>query len=427
MIHTNILIKLDNCCKTLLEIVLDTFLHYIIFSTNYFLQKLSDEQKNGVEENNIIIEQELIYKFLIGLIPKIDKNETKRIDTIFYKNDFLNFLAEKEDKDKKKHKKETSYQNIREYPKYKNIYDYLLKEDKFYLSFSIFFIIKILGYNSLLKDLNHELEQINIEKEPFLKSKNILKLLTETIQIIYEELEILSKNKQYCKSKKKISSELEIYDEVRKEIEKGFKHIKKKNFSNVETIIMNYLSKNNDLSTVIFNTINSGKCCGKNYEKKAENNSGHRKTFIQKLFSDKKINAHLNEKIKDVKSSKSLLKDLDFENVKIEDIPQIKINQIKEKDKNTSKDGESEISSSITEESGSKAEDETSSSGTSEKNNSKKIDIYLTPQPLKPNISLKTNEEKDIKEIYYINFLEKPDIYYLRNVKKELFFLGIND
>ena len=420
LIHTNILIKLENCCKTLLEIVLDTFLHYAVFSTNYFLQKLNDEQKNGVEDNSIIIEQELIYKFLIGLIPKIDKNETKRINTVFYKNDFLNFLAETEEKDKKKHKLEPSYQNIREFPKYKNIYNYLLKEDKFYLSFSIFFIIKIIGYNTLLNNLNLELEQINIEKEQFLKSKNILKLLTETVLIIYEELEILSKNKQYTKSKKKNSSELEIYDEVRKEIEKCFKHTKKKNFSNVETIIMNYLSKNKDLSSIIFNTVNSGKCCGKNFEKKPENNSGHRKSFIPKLFSDKKINIHLNEKIKDVKSSKSLLKDLDIVDVKIEDIPQIKINQTKEKDKNNLKEGESEISSSITEESGSKAEDETSSSGTSEKNNSKKIDIYLTPQPLKPNISLKPNEEKETKEIYYINFLEKPDIYYLRNVKKEL-------
>ena len=230
LIHTNILIKLEKCSKTLLEIVLDTFLYYLIFSTNYFLSKLNDEEKNGVDGNCIIIEHELICKFLIGLVPKIDKNETKKINTIFYKNDFLNFLVEKEEKDKKKHKIETSFQNIREFPKYKVIYNLLLKQDKFYLNFSIFFIIKIIGYNTLLISINPELDQIKNEQVQFLKCKNILKLLTETVQIIYEELEILVKNKQYLKSKKKISLEFDLYEEVRKELEKSFKNMKKRIF-----------------------------------------------------------------------------------------------------------------------------------------------------------------------------------------------------
>ena len=179
---------------------------------------------------------------------------------------------------------------------------------------------------------------------------------------------------------------------------------------------MNYLSKNNDQLSDIFNSINSGKCCGKNFEKKVEKNSGPKKIIISKLFSAK----NNIEKTKSSKNIKRLIKNLDFEEEKIEDTPQTNINQNKEKNKNIIKESESDISSSITEESGSKAEDETSSSGTSDKNNSKKNEICLTPQSLKRNISLKSNEEKDIKDVSYLNFFEKPDIYYLRNVKKEL-------
>ena len=69
-------------------------MNYIIISSQHFYKPLF-EQINGVRNDEIIKEQELIYNFLLNLFPRIDKNEKKKLNTIFYQCDILNYLAEK--------------------------------------------------------------------------------------------------------------------------------------------------------------------------------------------------------------------------------------------------------------------------------------------------------------------------------------------
>jgi hypothetical protein len=228
LIHSNILIKIDNCYKTLLEIILDTIINYVIFSSNYYNQKLTTEQMNNIRRENITKEQDLIYDFLREIFPVVKNNYSnknniindKKKQTIFYKNDYLNFLVEKDEKEKNKtSKNEQSLENMKEYPNYKKIYNYLIKVDKFYLNFCTFFLIKLSGYNLLLINSEKDLGQLNSEGKKFFKFNEIAGLINETISMIYEEHKILSENKLFLKLKKKNISELDYYEEVKKRID----------------------------------------------------------------------------------------------------------------------------------------------------------------------------------------------------------------
>ena len=443
LIYSNILINLDDCYKTILEIILDICLNYIILSSKHFDEPLSFELLNGLRNDDIKREQEIIYKFLTELFGK---NENKKgINTIFYKCDNLNFLIQKAEKEKKKARKESSIENNREFQKYDIIYNFLLKEtNKFYLNFTTFFIIKLSGYNKLLININVKFGERNSEVKDFLKYQDIMKLLSELTDKLYEENELLYKNKDYVKFKKKYSSESEYYEEVKKRIVVG---IKKGNaYNQVKDYIYKNIFENIEENLDLFNNINSG-----NFIKIDNKNSSNKNK--EKKYSRNSNNLQLNNEIED----------------KQEHIisPKIK-SSIEENSKSYDDEESSSLTSTGKEEVVLHFEEESPSSGT----NDKKNEIDFTPQSSKT-VNVRTavkrktvnnedkkiyktialnspmnlisndikdrklsdnihfyskkldktylfNEDKDEEEIPFINFFELPDIWFLKNSKKEL-------
>ena len=82
--------------------------------------------------------------------------------------------------------------------------------NKFYLNFTTFFIIKLSGYNKLLININVKFGERNSEVKDFLKYQDVKKLLSELTDKLYEENELLYKNKDYVKLKKNIHQNLNI-------------------------------------------------------------------------------------------------------------------------------------------------------------------------------------------------------------------------
>ena len=441
LIYSNFLIKLsDDCYKTISEIILDICLNYIILSSKHFDEPLSFEQINGVRNDDIKKEHEMIYKYLKELFQEKDKK--KVINTIFYQSDNLNFLAKKAEKEKKKSRKDSSIEMNKEFQKYKIIYSFLLKEkNKFYLNFSTFFLIKLYSYNKLLININVKFLERNSEMKDILKYREILKLITETIQKIYKEHELLYRNKDYVKQKKKHSSESEYYEEVKKRIIIG---MKSSNYEKVEKYINKNILENDEIISDFFNCINSGKFS------KFDNKS----FSIKNKEKESEIINSINPDIKEfnLEDKQDYIK-----------TPKIK-NSVEENSK--SFDEDSSLTSTEKDVTPFHFDEESSSGGTLDKKN----EINLTPQSSKTvrtairrktvnnedkeiyNITpfnsqrsytnkdknirkfsennhliskkfdknSSSDEEKDDEDIPYINFFEKPDIWLLKNSKKEL-------
>ena len=235
LINSNILIEIDNNSKTILEIILDICL--------YYFTKIS---KKVIKENtdNFINEQTSIYNYLKKLFPNINtKNkELKQKYTVFYNSDYLRLMSEIYLNENKKRKKDNKYGEYeKEFRNYKIIDNLLLNEDKFNLNFSTFFSIKLNGYNKILIELNVEINTTYPINKNVLKLNNdLLKLIVETLHLVYIEHELLySLNKDFFfKSKKANSTSFIYYLEVKKRIEHC---LKKKDYSSVDQYIINQI------------------------------------------------------------------------------------------------------------------------------------------------------------------------------------------
>ena len=265
LINSNILIEVEDCSKTILEIILDICIYYVTNSTRLFFNPSSFIEINFLKKENVKKEQIAIYNFLIDLFfdkKKDDENkEKKKKNSIFYNNDYLRFISENKNENKKLSKKDL---NFLDYPKGYNNYgiinNLLMNEQKFNYNFLTFFLIKLGGYNKNLINLNVTLNKDFPEIRETFKYNDFLKLIVDTNQLIMTENELLlSLNKDYFfKSKKSNSSGYNHYNEVKKRIEQS---IKKKEKSEVYNYINDEIYKND--SEIVFNFINSGLCCKK--------------------------------------------------------------------------------------------------------------------------------------------------------------------
>ena len=461
LIHSNILIKIDNCYKTLLEIILDTIINYVIFSSNYYNQKLTTEQMNNIRRENITKEQDLIYDFLREIFPVVKNNynnknnsiNDKKKQTIFYKNDYLNFLVEKDEKEKNKtSKNEQSLENMKEYPNYKKIYNYLIKVDKFYLNFCTFFLIKLSGYNLLLINSEKDLGQLNSEGKKFFKFNEIAGLINETISIIYEEHKILSENKLFLKLKKKNISELDYYEEVKKRIDNCNKKKKTdEKYKSVNDYIFKHILEDKNVESDFYNFFNSGKCCKKESNNYISPKLNKKKELLPYAQSEKKVNLftryltqnYSQKEIKsDLFSSPNLFNSPNFEEEKnimnnslnSSSIPDEDVSDLKFEEETSSNDEEEIIKNSpqfktsktaiirnLKKEKTISSQNKKFYSKISERLGFKKHTQSSFSSNDISNIknSIKENNN-DINNIPYINYFEKPDFYYLKNAKKEL-------
>jgi len=261
LINSNILVDLENSSKTILEIIIDICLHYIIKTSKQFFDP-NPEETNNVKKESVIKEQEIIYNFLINnLFLKINNKsrENRQKYTIFYNNDYLRFLSDNYLNDNKKIQKKdsTSLEYMKEFSNYLIINNFLLNEQKFNYNFSTFFLIKLGGYNKILMELNVNINSLIPSMKVIIKYNDLFKLIVEMMQIIYEEHEKLYLlNKEFFfKSKKANSTGYIDYLEVKKRIEHC---IKKKNYSQIDQYIINEIFKN-DYETKLY-SINSGLC-----------------------------------------------------------------------------------------------------------------------------------------------------------------------
>ena len=313
LINFNILINLDNCSKTILEIILDICLFYMIKSSRqFYLDPLPIEEINNVKNESIIKEQELICDYLTYLFDKIEiKNiDIKKKYSIFFKNDYLRYLSENFlNEAKKNSKKEIDYSEfLKEFPYYKIIYKYLYNEEKFNYNFSTFFLIKLGGYNKILIGQNVKFN-ISIPKlKELLKFNQLLKLIVEIMHVIYDEQEKLySINKDYFfKSKKANSTSFNYYVEVQKRLEYNLKKNISIKYNNIDNYIINEIFEK-DFDNVFF-TIYSGLC-----KKEEKSFSFHFTQKVHKLLDDKKNERKkglLNKRSQFCQTSTNLLKDL---------------------------------------------------------------------------------------------------------------------
>ena len=252
LINSNILVELDNCYKTVLEIILDICL--------YYFTKIS---KKVIKENtdDYISQQTSIFNYLKKLFPNINtkSKEVKQKYTVFYNNDYLRLMSENFLNENKKTKKDNKYAEYeKEFSNYKIIDNLLLNEDKFNLNFSTFFAIKLNGYNKILIELNVEINTKYPQNKNVLKLNNdLLKLIVETLHLVYNEHESLySLNKDFFfKSKKANSTSFMHYIEVKKRIEHC---LRKKEYSSIDQYIINQIFFTD--YEKVYNSINSGLC-----------------------------------------------------------------------------------------------------------------------------------------------------------------------
>ena len=183
---------------------------------------------------------------------------------------------------KKKLKKDSEYiEYYKEYNNYKIINNLLFNEQKFNLNFSTFFLIKLSGYNKILMELNVRLNSAVPDIKKYLKFNELLQMIVESIEIIYNEHELLfKKNKEFFfKSKKANSTSYTYYIEIKKRIEHCFK---KKEYKQVTDYILNEIFEND--KEKVYNLINSGLCCKK-----------ESKTFSFSLLTSHKKSEDLSE------------------------------------------------------------------------------------------------------------------------------------
>ena len=431
LLYSNILIKFENCSKIILEIILDTFLNYILVTTNHYCKPLSPEKINELTNEIIIKEQEMIYYFLIYFIPKIDKKEKIKNYTIFYLNDYLNFLAGKDQTGKKLSRRDSSLENIREYPNYKTIYNLLLKENKFNLNVSIYFLIKIFGYNKLLIESTIAIGQAKFKEKGLLKYNEILQLFGDTLQIMYEEIENLYKDKLFLKFTKRNISEDTHYEELKKIIDIC---IKKNNYSQIGNYIMkNIIDKNKEkIEADLFNFINSGKYCKKennNFPSQklvGNNDKKDSNKYTQNIIDEN----NLEEKQEQLNPQK--LKDINSRNSdENKNIIKLNLNSfISNTDKSESETLNNNentlikfsktINKNIKDQIINKQDKDINEDLKSKINVKRAKSQYIPSFSKESKINNLINEEYDIKKNNYLNFFEKPDKCYLKNSKKEL-------
>ena len=284
LINSNILVDIGSCNKTVLEIILDICIYYIINSSRYCYEplSLSFEEINGVNNEKIIFtEHKKIYDFLENLLQKNTNNKNKEFRqkyTVFYNNDYLRFLTEYFD-GKKKNKKENNYDEyIKEFSNYKIINSFLLNEKKFNFNFSTFFLIKINGFTKLLIDLNIKIK-LCFQNKSNLKVNDLLNLLVGKKKVIYEENESLfSINKDFFfLSKKANNTNYFYYIQVKNRIVNFLKKKKEIDILQVDNYIDNEIFKSDKEN--VFNSIYSGLCINKeNKLSLSFSLSGHKKS-----------------------------------------------------------------------------------------------------------------------------------------------------
>ena len=262
LINSNILVDLENSSKTILEIIIDICLHYIIKTSKQFF-KPNPDVINNVNNESVIKEQKLIYDFLNNnLFSKINNKskEIKQKYTIFFNNDYLRLLSENWLNENKKISKKdsTSLEYLKEYNNYIIINNFLMNEQKFNYNFSTFFLIKLGGYNKILMELNVNINRLIPSMKEIIKYNDLLKLVVEIMHLIYDEQEKLySLNKDFFfKSKKANSTTYSYYLEVKKRIEHC---IKKKKYTQVDQYIINEIFKNDNYEYIL-DSMNSGLC-----------------------------------------------------------------------------------------------------------------------------------------------------------------------
>ena len=259
LINSNILIEFkDSSSKTILEIILDICMNYIIKSCKHFYQPLKAEELNNLKKENIINEQVLICDYLTELFPKINNQskEVKKRYTIFFNNDYIRLISENFSNENIKNlKKDSKYSEYKkEFSNYRIINNFLLNEQKFIYNFSTFFLIKVYGYTKLLLEINsviNNFPQIKV----LLKYNELLYLFVNIKEdILNENKALYEANKDFFfKSKKANSSSYPYYTEIKKRIE--YSIMKKKKNEGIEQYLEQIFSNEN-----VFLNIFSGQC-----------------------------------------------------------------------------------------------------------------------------------------------------------------------
>ena len=259
LIYSNIFIEIEedsDITKTPLEIILDICIFYITFSSTKFSD---NELNNNINKDVISEEHRIIYNLLESLLLKNNNNskDLEKSHTIFYINDYFRLLSSNYPIDgKKRPKNEDIIPNfLKELNNYQNLERALLKEEKYHLNFSTFFILKCTGYKNIISELILKLST-NSQPKNLLKYNDVLTLITKIIQKNYNEHELLySKSKNFFFNSKKSNTSYTPYIEIKKRIEFNFKQ---KNYSDIETyILLKIYNKNCDN---LYNKIYSG-CC----------------------------------------------------------------------------------------------------------------------------------------------------------------------
>ena len=296
LIYSTILIDIDedsDITKTPLEIILDICIFYLTFCSTKFSDNVLN---NNINKEVIGEEHRIIYNLLESLLLKKNNNskDSEKSHTIFYINDYFRLLSSNYPIDgKKRPKNEDIIPNfLKELNNYQNIERALLKEEKYYLNFSTFFILKCTGYKNILTELILKIST-NSQQKNVLKYHDVLTLIITIIQKNYIEHELLySKSKNFFFNSKKLNTSYTPYNEIKKRIEFNFKQ---KNYSDIETYILRKIYNKN--SDNFYNIIYSG-CCK------------NKKQIVHKFSETDKYEPNKKADLRHAFSSTNLIKEL---------------------------------------------------------------------------------------------------------------------
>ena len=491
LINSNILIEVGDTSKTIIEIIFDICINYLIKSYKNFYDPLPIEKVNNVKKDNIINEQNIIFDYLKELFPKYDpknKNkELKRNYSIFYINDYLRLISETYLNESKKASKKSinNYiEHLKEFRNYKLVNNFLMNEEKFNSNFTIFFAIKLGGYNKLLMELDINLKGTNPSMKDILKFNDLLKLVVETMHSLFNESQKLYELNEsfFFKSKKANSTSYTHYIEVKKRLEHCHKK-KEKEYSSVDNYIINEIFKN--MNENIYNSIysglfkNDGKNLSSNYfmghkrsddisdlnktDRKEEPFYGIRsaysstnlfkeiedKVLEDKEFNTPKTNCKTNKKVTDVKpfgldgsspENNKILSNQDDDNYELyfeegtpssESNNNVHISNFVESEKNNSIKKKETIFSPIMKHFIPERTKGRQRTVISSKNLLQNFDISEKKSNIRSERSVSFYTTKSVDSmtfkientntiIPYINYFDEPDECYLKNAKKEL-------
>ena len=433
LIYSTILIQIEensDVKKTALEIILDICIFYINLSTNISFENLN--KQNDINKETIIKEQTSIYCFLEYLF-NIEENNSKQIkkrETIFYINDYFRYLSSIYPKHgKKKPKKEPLYNEYSiEFNNMQNIDELFIKDKKFNLNFSTFFLLKLIGYNKILIELTAKYTN---SKSDF-KYGEILPLIFKAMEKIHKEHEALYSKAKNFFFPKNLNISFSMYCELKREIEVNLKKIK--NYSDIDNKILNILYNENEQK--VFYSIYSSLCL----DEKEENKVDNRKKRIKHILSFNKDK----EKFEDINiisktftnvddTQKKLILGAQAEETEFDNSTEKKLRKVS--DENEFELHFSEISSSETYknnlfEDNSTNEITNSSSSNdkninkNKKNNASNINFTSRTQKRKKTnisfLSVNSNDSNQSNTISYLNYFYQPDEYLLKNAKKQL-------